>query len=71
MFNIPSYPDYPPAYPLTVFIATKNLQTTPSGWTAVAGVYQRTYASRNDHYSATYKVKEFCKIRLLFYDNII
>ena len=71
MFNIPSYPDYPPAYPLTVFIATKNLQTTPSGWTAVAGVYQRTYASRNDHYSATYKVKEFCKIRLLFYDNIM
>lgn len=46
MFTIPSYPDYPPTYPLTVFIATQNLQTTQSGWTAVAGGYQRTYASQ-------------------------
>ena len=46
MFTIPSYPDYPPTYPLTVFIATQNLQTTQSGWTAVAGGYQYTYTSQ-------------------------
>lgn len=46
MFIIPSYPDYPPTYPLTVFVATQNLQTTQSGWTAVAGGYQYTYASQ-------------------------
>nr|WP_303925315.1 hypothetical protein [Bacteroides intestinalis] len=46
MFTIPSYPDYPPTYPLTVFIATQNLQTTQSGWTAVASGYQYTYTSQ-------------------------
>lgn len=46
MFTIPSYPDYPPTYPLTVFIATENLQTTQSGWTAVTGGYQYTYTSQ-------------------------
>ncbi|WP_244436593.1 hypothetical protein [Bacteroides timonensis] len=46
MFTIPAYPDNPPTYPLTVFIATPNLQTTQSGWTAVADGYQRTYASQ-------------------------
>lgn len=46
MFTIPSYPDYPPTYPLTVFVATQNLQTTQSGWTAVASGYQYTYASQ-------------------------
>jgi len=33
-------------YPLTVFVATKNLQTTDSGWQAVAGGYSRTYNSK-------------------------
>ena len=46
MFTISSYPDYPPTYPLTVFVATKKLQTTQSGWTAVPGGYQYTYASQ-------------------------
>ena len=46
MFTIPSYPDYQPTYPLTVFIATQNLQTTQSGWTAVASGYQYTYTSQ-------------------------
>lgn len=46
MFTIPSYPDYPSTYPLTVFVATKKLQTTQSGWTAVSGGYQYTYASQ-------------------------
>lgn len=45
-FTIPTYPDYPPTYPLTVFIATENLQTTQSGWTAVAGGYQHIYTSQ-------------------------
>ena len=43
---MPSYPDYPVTYPLTVFIATENLHTTQSGWTAVDGGYQHTYASQ-------------------------
>lgn len=46
MFAIPSYPDYPATYPLTVFVATENLQTTQSGWTAVTGGYQHTYTSQ-------------------------
>lgn len=45
-FTVPSYPDYPVTYPLTVFIATENLHTTQSGWTAVDGGYQHTYASQ-------------------------
>ena len=45
-FTVPSYPDYPVTYPLTVFIATDNLHTTQSGWTAVDGGYQHTYASQ-------------------------
>lgn len=45
-FTVPSYPDYPVTYPLTVFVATKNLQTTQSGWTAVTGGYQHTYTSQ-------------------------
>lgn len=44
-FTIPAYPDYPPTYPLTVFVATNNLTTTQSGWTAVAGGYTHTYDS--------------------------
>lgn len=46
MFAVPSYPDYPVTYPLTVFIATEKLHTTQSGWTAVEGGYQHTYASQ-------------------------
>lgn len=46
MFSVPSYPDYPVTYPLTVFIATEKLHTTQSGWTAVEGGYQHTYASQ-------------------------
>lgn len=42
-FTIPDYPDFPVTYPLTVFVATKNLTTTQSGWTAVAGGYTYTY----------------------------
>lgn len=45
-FTIPSYPEYPASYPLTVFVATKNLQTSQSGWTAVEGGYQYTYTSQ-------------------------
>lgn len=45
-FTVPSYPDYPVTYPLTVLIATENLHTTQSGWTAVDGGYQHTYASQ-------------------------
>lgn len=45
-FTVPSYPDYPVTYPLTVFIATENLHTTQSGWTAVDGGYQHIYASQ-------------------------
>lgn len=45
-FTIPSYPEYPTSYPLTVFVATKNLQTSQSGWTAVEGGYQYTYTSQ-------------------------
>lgn len=45
-FTVPSYPDYPVTYPLTVFIATENLHTTQGGWTAVDGGYQHTYASQ-------------------------
>ena len=44
MFTIPSYPDYPPTYPLTVFTAPQNLQSTLSGWTSAAGGYQLTNA---------------------------
>ena len=40
---IPEYPDYPPTYPLTVFIATKNLTTSQAGWNAVNGGYSYTY----------------------------
>lgn len=46
MFTIPTYPEYPATYPLTVFIATENLQTSESGWTAVDGGYQYTYTSQ-------------------------
>lgn len=46
MFTIPSYPDYPTVYPLTVFVATENLQTTENGWVAVNGGYQHTYTSQ-------------------------
>lgn len=46
MFTIPSYPEFPATYPLTVFIATKNLQTSQDGWTAVEGGYQHTYTSQ-------------------------
>ena len=42
-FTIPEYPDYPPTYPLTVFIATKNLTTSQAGWNAVNGGYSYTY----------------------------
>ena len=42
-FTIPEYPDYPPRYPLTVFIATKNLTTSQAGWNAVDGGYSYTY----------------------------
>lgn len=45
-FTVPSYPDYPVTYPLTVFIATENLHTTQSGWAAVDGGYQHTYTSQ-------------------------
>ena len=45
-FTIPSYPDYPVSYPLTVFIATENLHTAQSGWTPVNGGYQYTYVSQ-------------------------
>lgn len=44
-FTIPDYPDFPAAYPLTVFVATKNLQTSQSGWTAVNGGYTYTYST--------------------------
>jgi hypothetical protein len=43
MFTIPEYPDYPPTYPLTVFVATKNLTTSQAGWNAVNGGYSYTY----------------------------
>ncbi len=42
-FTIPEYPDYPPTYPLTVFVATKNLTTSQAGWNAVNGGYSYTY----------------------------
>lgn len=42
-FTIPEYPDYPPTYPLTVFVATKNLTTSQAGWSAVSGGYSYTY----------------------------
>lgn len=42
-FTIPDYPDFPAVYPLTVFVATKNLKTTQSGWSAVEGGYAYTY----------------------------
>lgn len=42
-FTIPEYPDYPPTYPLTVFVATKNLTTSQAGWSAVNGGYNYTY----------------------------
>ncbi|PXV59271.1 hypothetical protein CLV62_1398 [Dysgonomonas alginatilytica] len=32
-------------YPLTVFIATSNLKTTQTGWTAVTGGYQYVYTT--------------------------
>ncbi|MBC8616523.1 hypothetical protein H8788_02130 [Parabacteroides faecis] len=42
-FTIPGYADYPPEYPLTVFVATTKLTTSQAGWTAVSGGYSYTY----------------------------
>lgn len=42
-FTIPGYADYPPEYPLTVFVATTKLTTSQAGWTAVSGGYNYTY----------------------------
>lgn len=42
-FTIPGYADYPPEYPLTVFVATTKLTTSQAGWTAVNGGYSYTY----------------------------
>lgn len=42
-FTIPGYDDYPPEYPLTVFVATTKLTTSQAGWTAVNGGYSYTY----------------------------
>lgn len=42
-FTIPEYSDYPPTYPLTVFVATKNLTTSQAGWSVVDGGYSYTY----------------------------
>lgn len=42
-FTIPQYADYPPEYPLTVFVATTKLTTSQAGWTAVNGGYSYTY----------------------------
>lgn len=44
-FTIPDYPNLPDVYPLTVFVATNNLEIVSSGWTAVNGGYTYTYAS--------------------------
>lgn len=42
-FTISGYADYPPEYPLTVFVATTKLTTSQAGWTAVSGGYSYTY----------------------------
>jgi len=42
-FTIPGYADYPPEYPLTVFVVTTKLTTSQAGWTAVSGGYSYTY----------------------------
>lgn len=42
-FSLSESADMPPTYPLTVFVATNNLQTTQAGWTAVDGGYSYTF----------------------------
>lgn len=42
-FTLSESADYPPSYPLTVFVATNNLQTSQSGWIAVDGGYSYTF----------------------------
>lgn len=42
-FTLSESTDYPPSYPLTVFVATENLQTDQAGWTAVDGGYSYTF----------------------------
>lgn len=42
-FTMPEFTDNPPSYPLTIFVATGNLQTSQAGWTAVDGGYNYTF----------------------------
>jgi hypothetical protein len=44
-FTLSDIAGSPATYPLTVFIATGNLKTSQSGWSAVTGGYSRTYTS--------------------------
>lgn len=42
-FTLSESADFPLSYPLTVFVATNNLQTSQAGWTAVDGGYSYTF----------------------------
>lgn len=42
-FTLSETSEFPPSYPLTVFVATNNLQTSQSGWTAANGGYSYTF----------------------------